>query len=74
MARQFREAALKSGIPKHLSPNLLRHGFAAHLLEAGTDIRTVQDLKGHASVETTMIYLHLLERPGAGAHSPLDFI
>jgi site-specific recombinase XerD len=51
----------------------LRHCFATHLLESGTDIRTVEDLMGHASVETTMIYLHILRRPGAGAVSPLDF-
>ena len=43
-----------------------------HLLASGTDIRTVQDLRGHASVETTMIYLHTLKRPGAGGASPLD--
>jgi site-specific recombinase XerD len=51
----------------------LRHCYATHLLESGTDIRTVEDLMGHASVETTMIYLHILRRPGAGAVSPLDF-
>jgi len=72
MSRQFHGAALKSGIPKHISPHILRHSFATHLLESGTDIRTVQDLMGHASVETTMIYLHLIKRPGAGGPSPLD--
>jgi site-specific recombinase XerD len=72
MSRQFHGAALKSGIPKHISPHILRHCFATHLLESGTDIRTVQDLMGHASVETTMIYLHLIKRPGAGGPSPLD--
>ena len=72
MARQFRDAARKSGVPKRISPHTLRHCFATHLLESGTDIRTVQDLLGHASVKTTMIYLHVMKRPGAGAPSPLD--
>ena len=73
MARQFHGAVLKSGVPKQVSPHCLRHCFATHLLESGADIRTVQDLMGHASVETTMIYLHVMKRPGAGATSPLDF-
>ncbi|MCX6864782.1 MAG: integron integrase, partial [Verrucomicrobia bacterium] len=73
MARQFRAAVLKSGVPKHVSPHCLRHCFATHLLESGADIRTVQDLLGHADVSTTMIYLHVMKRPGAGATSPLDF-
>ena len=72
MARQFHDAALKSDVPKHITPHILRHCFATHLLESGADIRTVQDLMGHASVETTMIYLHVMKRPGAGAQSPLD--
>ena len=51
----------------------MRHSFATRLLHNGTDIRTIQDLMGHASVQTTMIDLHVIRRPGAGAPSPLDF-
>ncbi|RYD35489.1 MAG: integron integrase [Verrucomicrobiaceae bacterium] len=72
MQRQFKDAVRKAAIPKRATCHTLRHSFATHLLESGTDIRTVQSLMGHASVETTMIYLHVIKRPGAGGPSPLD--
>ena len=70
---QFRHfKALRAGLHKRVSPHVLRHSFATHLLEGGTDIRTVQDLLGHASVETTQIYTHVMQKPGLGVRSPLD--
>ncbi len=72
MQRQFRDAVRKAAIPKRATCHTMRHSFATHLLESGTDIRTVQSLMGHASVEITMIYLHVMKRPGAGGPSPLD--
>ena len=72
MQRQFKNAVRKAAIPKPATSHCMRRSFATHLLQSGTDIRTVQDLMGHSSVETTMIYLHVIKRPGAGGPSPLD--
>jgi integron integrase len=68
----LRQAAARAGLTKRVTPHVLRHSFATHLLESGTDIRTLQELLGHASVETTQIYTHVMKKPGLGVRSPLD--
>jgi len=67
-----RTGARKAGMNKHVTPHTFRHSFATHLLEDGYDIRTVQELLGHADVKTTMIYTHVLNKGGKGVKSPLD--
>ena len=70
--RAFKRAVTQAGIQKPATPHTLRHAFATHLLQAGYDIRTVQELLGHADVATTMIYTHVLKLGGGGVRSPAD--
>ncbi|MBF0197706.1 MAG: tyrosine-type recombinase/integrase, partial [Planctomycetes bacterium] len=72
LRKQVKRAVKDAGIFKKVGPHTFRHSFATHLLETGYDIRTVQELLGHESVETTMIYTHVLNTPGVSVVSPLE--
>ncbi|MBC8413389.1 tyrosine-type recombinase/integrase, partial [bacterium] len=72
LQRSIKIAATKVGITKRVTCHTLRHSFATHLLESGYDIRTVQELLGHSDVSTTMIYTHVLNKPGLSVRSPAD--
>ena len=70
--RAIKRAVKLAGVTKRITSHTFRHSFATHLLQTGTDIRTIQSLLGHNDVSTTMIYTHVLRQGGQGVKSPLD--
>jgi integron integrase len=72
LERAIAAAARRAGLSKRVTAHTFRHSFATHLLEAGYDVRQVQTLLGHASLKTTMIYMHVMQRPASAVTSPLD--
>jgi integrase len=74
LARALSEAAGRAGVVRRVGCHTLRHSFATHLVERGVDIRTVQLLLGHESLDTTMVYLHVARKGPAGVTSPLDLL
>ena len=73
VSKAISAAARRADIRKRVTARTFRHSFATHLIEAGYDIRTVQELLGHSDVRTTMIYTHVLNQGGRGVRSPVDF-